>query len=264
MSKPEKPGDRMLAALALPGLTYAERVVAAVIAWHDGDDGAYPAIKTIADKVGMSRSRLFVTLRSLEANGVLARVRRQRTSRYVLDYSSAPRLSQMSRKVGHQKSGTSDVLKSGTSDVPETDTQMSRFPGHKQEENRNLREGEGNHPSQPSLQREGLPPLEDSQEEEEPSFYDVPNNRRQAARRAWRQARGRCGSCGDPATVEELAGAAMKNCKACRMKRASERWRQNGRCGGCGEPIPAGDRMTQTECAVCRDRPAGQDRPYLH
>ena len=69
--------DRMMAVLAMPELTHAERVVLAVIAWHDGPNTAYPSISTLCAEVGgMSPVRMRNLLRSLEK--VRRRIKRQR------------------------------------------------------------------------------------------------------------------------------------------------------------------------------------------
>ena len=77
-----KPGDRMLACLAIPGLTYRERVVLAALAYHDGPGGAYPSLQTLADECGMPRSRASETVGALCDKGRLIRQRWRTTNRY--------------------------------------------------------------------------------------------------------------------------------------------------------------------------------------
>ena len=86
--KKEKPADRMLDALGLPGLTYREKVVLAVIAWHDGNNGAYPSMKRLAEMAGTNRFAVAATLKGLEAKGAITRQRTQKRNLYTVAYNS--------------------------------------------------------------------------------------------------------------------------------------------------------------------------------
>ena len=67
--KPEKVGDRMLAVQRMDDLTYGERSVLTVIAWHDGRGGAFPGQDEIARILGTRPSRVNEMLRSARRKG---------------------------------------------------------------------------------------------------------------------------------------------------------------------------------------------------
>lgn len=79
-------GERMLAVVSMSDLTHAERSVLSVIAYHDGPGGAWPSFQTIADKVGLSRSRVSALVAEIERKGRLVRKKTQRTNLYTVHY----------------------------------------------------------------------------------------------------------------------------------------------------------------------------------
>ena len=79
-------GERMLAVVSMSDLTHAERSVLSVIAYHDGPGGAWPSLQTIADKVGLSRSRVSALVAEIERKGRLVRKKTQRTNLYTVHY----------------------------------------------------------------------------------------------------------------------------------------------------------------------------------
>ena len=68
-AKPDKPGDRMLAVQRMDDLTYGERSVLTVIAWHDGRGGAFPGQDEIARILGTRPSRVNSLLQSARRKG---------------------------------------------------------------------------------------------------------------------------------------------------------------------------------------------------
>lgn len=103
-----KPGDRMLACLAIPGLTYRERVVLAALAYHDGPGGAYPSLQTLANECGMPRSRASETVGALCDKGRLIRQRWRTTNRYrvVFDCTENPDTNWKEQEVDLQHGGS--------------------------------------------------------------------------------------------------------------------------------------------------------------
>ena len=79
-------GDRMLVCLGMPGLTATERAVLAVIAYHDGNGGARPAAKRIAELAGTSRAQAFAHIGELERKGRLRRSKWRGANRYDVAY----------------------------------------------------------------------------------------------------------------------------------------------------------------------------------
>ena len=68
-----KPGDRMLAVQSMGDLTHAERTVLSVIAWHDGEAGAWPSLERVAAIAVISRARASAIVGELERKGRLER-----------------------------------------------------------------------------------------------------------------------------------------------------------------------------------------------
>ena len=85
-----KPGDRMLGVQGMSDLTHAERTVLSVIAWHDGEAGAWPSLERIAAIAVMSRARASAIVGELERKGRLERRKGQRTNLYVIEYGGDP------------------------------------------------------------------------------------------------------------------------------------------------------------------------------
>ena len=67
----DKPADRMMAALGCPGLTGNEARVLAVIAYHDGEGGAWPSYERITGLLTLRRSAVGAALKGLREKGVL-------------------------------------------------------------------------------------------------------------------------------------------------------------------------------------------------
>lgn len=73
-----KIADRMMFCFRMSDLHPREQIILAILAWHDGPEGAYPSIETLcAEAGGMSRARMFDTLKSLERKGRIERRRRR-------------------------------------------------------------------------------------------------------------------------------------------------------------------------------------------
>ena len=85
-----KPGDRMLAVQSMGDLTHAERTVLSVIAWHDGEAGAWPSLERVAAIAVISRARASAIVGELERKGRLERRKGQRTNLYVIEYGGDP------------------------------------------------------------------------------------------------------------------------------------------------------------------------------
>ena len=84
--KPAKPHERMLVCLGMEGLTQTERIVLAVIAYHDGNGGAWPKAQTIGDLARISRSRAFAVLKELGRKGRVVRKQWRGANRYRIAY----------------------------------------------------------------------------------------------------------------------------------------------------------------------------------
>ena len=76
----------MLRALTRPGLTWRERVVLAMLAYHDGRGGAWPSLQRIADLLGKPRWAVAETIEILRGKNRLRWRRGRHTSRYRIAY----------------------------------------------------------------------------------------------------------------------------------------------------------------------------------
>ena len=85
-----KPHERMLRCLGMAGLTPAERNVLAVIASFDGPGGAYPSHARIASVLNQSERVVRRLIASARDKRALTTIKRQRTSRYQIDYEFRP------------------------------------------------------------------------------------------------------------------------------------------------------------------------------
>ena len=79
-------GDRMLACLGARGCTVGQRIVLAVIAYHDGAGGARPAVERISKLTGISRTSVFTALGALERMGWIRRRQWRGANRYTVAY----------------------------------------------------------------------------------------------------------------------------------------------------------------------------------
>ena len=86
---PKHTGDRMAACLAMHDLTYQERCVLMVIAYHDGPGGAWPSQETIGGWLGLPRPTVNKVIASLRAKGRLAWRRRHGNRREQNEYTIA-------------------------------------------------------------------------------------------------------------------------------------------------------------------------------
>ena len=91
-AKPKHSGERMAAALRIPDLTHAEARVLAMIAFHDGPPfGAIPSAARIGFECGgMGESTVRKHIAAMVRKGYLVAIKRQRTSRYMVNYAAAP------------------------------------------------------------------------------------------------------------------------------------------------------------------------------
>ena len=102
-----KPGNRMMAVLAMPGLSHAQARILAVIAFHDGPGGAHPTADTIGREAGGITSRTAREhIAKMVERGVLTKRKGQRGDHYSPDYdwSSDRRKTRQSENLRHDDS----------------------------------------------------------------------------------------------------------------------------------------------------------------
>ena len=117
-----KVGDRVIKCLGMADLTYRERLVLAVIAYHDGEGGAYPSQARIAEMVGIPRPTVSEVVQCLNRKGRLNWRRghgyMRRANFYVISYGEPyhcqgnpdnGRNEPMSGKSGFQCQGNPDT-----------------------------------------------------------------------------------------------------------------------------------------------------------
>ena len=88
MSDCTPPAERMLRCLGMSGVTPTERIVLAVLAYHDGPGGARPAAERIGELARISRSRVFEVLGDLESKGRIRRKQWRGANRYTIAYGA--------------------------------------------------------------------------------------------------------------------------------------------------------------------------------
>ena len=86
-TKPPTPVERVTRCLGMGCLTPMERIVLALIASFDGDRGAFPRVRTLAEGAAVSDRRVRKITASLREHGVLSTVKTQRTNIYMVDYA---------------------------------------------------------------------------------------------------------------------------------------------------------------------------------
>ena len=86
MTRPPAIGERMMSCFRMPGLTAREKIVLAIISFHDGPGGAWPSYQRIADEARCSRSVVGEAIRKLRLKGRLRIVKGRTTNRYVVAY----------------------------------------------------------------------------------------------------------------------------------------------------------------------------------
>ena len=83
------PGDRMMAVLAMPGLSWREKAVLAAIAWHDGRGprGTCPSDDLLARELGgIARPAVWEVRDALRRKGRLSWKHGRTTNRYTVHY----------------------------------------------------------------------------------------------------------------------------------------------------------------------------------
>ena len=123
-------GERMLAVVSMSDLTHAERSVLSVIAYHDGPGGAWPSFQTIADKVGLSRSRVSALVAEIERKGRLDRKKTQTTNLYKVHYVHPRKNPAVTETVTAEIVDNSESCRHGNQDPAVTETKIlpSRKP----------------------------------------------------------------------------------------------------------------------------------------
>ena len=88
-TKPDHTGDRMAACLGMPGLTDRERKLLALVAYFDGDGGAWPSQARLAEMAAIPRPTVNEVLHKLRAKGRLRWRRRHGSERATNVYEVA-------------------------------------------------------------------------------------------------------------------------------------------------------------------------------
>ena len=155
--KPDKPVDRVLAVLAMPGLTDMEKLVLAAVSTYDGPRGAFPTFATLAGLLGKHRSSITRVVRSLCDKGAITRKRLRYGNLYTIDYAFSD---------GHTVRPSKPASRWPHGSTPDGHTgapEMATPCGHKQEE----QEGTGIGRSSPQGERTPYP-LESTRENAAP------------------------------------------------------------------------------------------------
>ena len=85
--KPDRPGERMMAVLAMTGLTPTERLVLGALAFHDGPGGAHPTAATLGKECGgLAERTVRGHVAKMVERGVLTKHKGQRGDRYSINY----------------------------------------------------------------------------------------------------------------------------------------------------------------------------------
>ena len=148
----DKPADRMLRCLSLPGLTGNEARVLAALAYHDGPGGCFPSDDLIVQESGLRyRGSVFKARQSLKEKRRLRWVHGRHVNEYEIAYGEAGEF---------DCPGNPDTEEIVT--VRETRLSLSGKSRHEQEEHR---EGSNAAASDPSL-RVAAKPLTNGNSEE--------------------------------------------------------------------------------------------------
>ena len=82
-------GDRVGACLEMRGLTDAEKLVLISLSWCDGPRGCFPAMQSIAKRLGRSRRTICKHVKALAEKGKLTVQRGRHSNRYVIHYEKS-------------------------------------------------------------------------------------------------------------------------------------------------------------------------------
>ena len=82
----DRPAERMARAIGTPGLTWRERTILAMIAYYDGDGGAWPSMARLAADTGTNRQRVAETIKALAGKGWLTVRHGRHANRYIVRY----------------------------------------------------------------------------------------------------------------------------------------------------------------------------------
>ena len=85
---PRPISERMMACFRMADLTPREQIVLAIIAYHDGDGGAWPSLAKLASQAKIARSTVADVVRSLRAKGRIRVTRGRTTNRYTVAYDA--------------------------------------------------------------------------------------------------------------------------------------------------------------------------------
>ena len=113
----------MKLALSMPGLTFGEKSVLALLAYCDGPGQSWPSYGWLADQLGIHRGRVIKFVQQLKAKGVVTVKRGRHTNIFTIDYSKAD----CPENQDTEKSGVS-VPKNDSFTVPKNGTQTGIEP----------------------------------------------------------------------------------------------------------------------------------------
>ena len=83
---PRPISERMMACFRMADLTPREQIVLAIIAYHDGDGGAWPSLAKLASQAKIARSTVADVVKSLRHKGRLWVTGSRTTNRYTVAY----------------------------------------------------------------------------------------------------------------------------------------------------------------------------------
>ena len=85
---PRPIGDRMMACFRMEDLTPREQIILAILAYHDGDGGAWPSLARLATMSKIARSTAADVVKSLRHKGRLWVTGSRTTNRYTVAYDA--------------------------------------------------------------------------------------------------------------------------------------------------------------------------------
>lgn len=179
--KPERPADRMMAVLAMSGLSATERLVLGAIAFHDGPGGARPTAATLGTECGgMAASTVRGHIAKMVARGVLTKKKGQRGDSYSIAYEwrSDRSVTEHSENLSPGPQRCPDRSVTEHSDPPRRGAQTARSPDARPLGDRalNRKEPEGT-PSAPP-RAEGVPSPSTAREAAAPPGRSPPEGQR--------------------------------------------------------------------------------------
>ena len=85
---PRPISERMMACFRMEDLTPREQIILAILAYYDGDGGAWPSLAKLASQAKIARSTVADVVRSLRAKGRIRVTRGRTTNRYIVAYDA--------------------------------------------------------------------------------------------------------------------------------------------------------------------------------